>query len=156
MATIQIKGLDKLQIKFEGIEPAIKHGIKASALHIKGKVDKYPASTGANSPKSFSSGGNNMWYERGWGSKWALKRGGWHGRKSSENLGRKWTIATENNGMTAKIGNNVSYGKWVQSPEYQARALKRIGWKTTEQVAEEEQLTVERFIKSEIDKALSK
>ena len=150
MATIQIKGLDKLQVKFAGIEPAIKAGIKASTVHIKGKVAKYPAATMANDPSQ------RQWYERGWGSKWHVRGGGWHGRKSSETLGKKWTVEFTNNGMTARIGNDVSYGKWVQSPEYQARALKRIGWKTTEQVAEEETETVEKFIKSQIDKALSK
>lgn len=156
MASIQIKGIDKLLIKFDGIEPAIKRGVKASALHIKGRVAEYPQATAANAPKTYSSGGNNNWYVRGWGGKWALKGGGWHGRKSSENLGRKWTIVSTNNGLTAKIGNNVSYGKWVQSPEFQARALERIGWKTTEQVAEDERLNVERFIRGEIDKALKK
>jgi hypothetical protein len=150
MTTIQIKGLDKLQIKFDGIEPAIRAGIKASTVHIKGKAAEYPQATIANDP------GQKRWYERGWGSKWHVRGGGWHGRKSSETLGKKWTVEFTNNGMTARIGNNVSYGKWVQSPEYQARALKRIGWKTTEQIAEDERETVEKFIKSQIDKALSK
>lgn len=150
MAIIEIKGLDKLQVKFKAIEPAIRAGIKASAVHIKGKVAEYPPSTSANDP------GQRQWYERGWGSKWHIRGGGWHGRKSSETLGKKWTVVFGNKGMTARIGNNVSYGKYVQGDDDQAQALKQIGWKTTSDIADEERDTVETFIKSQIDKALSK
>jgi len=157
MSTIQIKGLDKLRIKFENVEPGIKAGIKAATLHVKGKVAKYPPATGANEPKTtFTSKGNNTWYQRGWGSKWALKKGSWHGRKSSENLGRKWTVEYRNSGLTGVVGNNVSYGKYVQGADEQASALKRIGWQTTADVAEQEAETVTNFIKHQIDISLSK
>ena len=155
MTTIQIKGLDKLEKKLGDIQPGVQAGIKAATVHIKGKIAKYPPATIANQPKSYSKGQWNTWYERGWGSKWALSGGGWHGRKSSETLGRKWTIEIRNNGLTGIVGNNVSYGPYVQDPERQARALKRIGWKTTSEVAEEEAQTVTDFIKGQIDKALS-
>jgi hypothetical protein len=157
---ISIKGMEKLEAKFAGLQPGFIRGIYASGLHIKGKIARYPASTAANSPKSFQSKGNNNWYVRGWGGKWAIKGGGWHGRRSSEGLGRKWTVTFRNSGLTVVVGNNVSYGPYVQGSiednPGQARALGRIGWQTTDDVAQQEKLTVERFIKSEIDKALSK
>lgn len=158
--TIVIKGLDKLQRKLGNIKPAVVRGIKAGTLHVKGKIDQYPAATQANQPKQYSKGQWNTWYERGWGSKWALAGGGWHGVKSSETLGRKWTTKTENNGLTGVVGNNVSYGPYVQggdsAPHKQAAAMKRIGWKTTDEVIDQEAQAVTDFIKSEIEKEISK
>lgn len=149
-SAIEIKGLDKLKWKMQGVMPAVKVGIKAGTLHVKGKVAIYPKATIANDPSQ------QRWYERGWGSKWHLKSGGWHGKKSSEMLGKKWTIEIRNDGLTGVIGNNVSYGPYVQSPDKQASALKKIGWKTTEEVAEEEKETVLNGIKAQVDKALQK
>lgn len=156
MASIEIKGIPQLDKKLESVLPAVRVGIKAGTEHIKGKVAQYPPATLANQPKSYQSGRWNTWYERGWGSKWALAGGGWHGRKSSEALGRKWTIRIENDGLTGIVGNNVTYGPYVQDTEKQATALKRIGWKTTGQVADEEKETVTNFIKQQVDQALEK
>ena len=146
-SNVTIKGLDKLQKKLGGVNAAIVRGIKAGTLHIKGKIAKYPPSTIANSPSM------PRWYERGYGSKWRTKAG-IRGRKSSENLGRKWTVSYENGGMTGRVGNNVSYGPYVQGPEQQAHAMWVIGWKTTDDVADEEIDTVLDFINKQVDKAL--
>ena len=154
MSDIQIIGLEKIRKHFDAIEPALKTAIKAATLHVKGKVAKYPPSSEANIPFQ------RRWYERGWGSKWMIKNGTWHGNKSSEMLGRKWTIEMRNNGMEGVIGNNVNYGPDVQggadAPHPQTAPLKRIGWKTTDEVAEEEQETVMRYISDAIEKALSR
>ena len=155
-ANIQIKGIPELEKKLQSVLPAVKVGIKAATLHIKGKIAQYPPATQANAPKSYVPGQWNTWYERGWGSKWAVASGGWKGKKSSEALGRKWTTDTRNDGLTGVVGNNVSYGPYVQDTERQATALKRIGWKTTGQVADEEKERVTEFIKDQVDKALEK
>lgn len=156
MATIEIKGLDKLERKLGAIRPALARGIKASTLHIKGQIAKYPPATSGNAPKQYTKGQWNTWYERGWGQKWALSKGGWHGKKVSEMLGRKWTIKVVNKGMTGIVGNNVSYGPYVQDTERQAAPMKRIGWKTTGEVAEAELPRVMNFIQGEIEKELKK
>lgn len=156
MATIQVKGLDELLRKFGYIPPGVKAAIKAGTEHVMGKAKIYPPSTNANQPKSYQKGAWNTWYERNWGSKWALKDGGWHGHKSSEGLKHRWTMKMENNGLKGVIGNNVTYGKYVQGPDDQADAMKSIGWKTTDEIVDEEKDTVTRFIQSKIDEALRK
>lgn len=148
MATVQIRGLDELSAKLEKIIPAVKRGVAAGTVHIKGKIATYPRSTKANDPSQ------PRWYERGWGPKWHVKGGSWHGVHSSETLGRKWTSRLDNNGLTGVVGNNVSYGPYVQGEDEQADALKRIGWKTTSDIAEAEKDTVTNFIKAEIDTEL--
>jgi hypothetical protein len=155
MAKVTIKGIEEIQAKLKQIKPQIVAGVKAGAVHIEGKVKKYPAATYANSPRTYTPGsGWNTWYERGWGQKWPVASGGWHGKKNSEQLGQQWTTELKNGGLTAVIGNKVSYAHWVHSGTMQARALKRIGWKTDEEIAEQEADKISQFIKEYIDKAL--
>ena len=153
MASITIKGLDKLEARLGKIKPGVIAGIKAGALHIEGKVKKYPKATAANMPKQYSPGAWNTWYERGWGTKWATREG-WHGNKSSEQLGQKWTTKISNGGLTARIGNNASYAPYVHGAETQSQALKRIGWKTDEEIADSEAPRIEKFIIEQIERSL--
>lgn len=148
-------------IKYDGLEPLLKKltklsqlkyviaAIKAAAAHVKGKADDYPPSTIANSPDNPT----GRWYERGYGPKWQT-RSGVHGRKTSETLGRRWAIKIEDHGLTAIIGNNVSYAPFVHSREEQAGFHKDRGWKTVEDVAEEETPVVLDFLHQEIDRAI--
>jgi hypothetical protein len=158
MSDLTILGIKELELKFGNLDPAIKVAVKAGALHIKGKVAVYPAATAGNQPRAYTTGGQNTWYERGYGPKWALKGGGWHGRKRSETLGRKWTIKLTNGGLVGIIGNNVSYGPYVQQggdeDPHQTKVHAAHGWKTTGQVADEEADTVRDLFKRCIDKAL--
>jgi hypothetical protein len=50
-------------------------------------------------------------------------------------LGRRWTtqIDRSSDGLIGRIGNNTSYGPWVQSAAFQRRIFARIGWHTDEQ-----------------------
>ena len=150
MTVIQLKGLDKIKRKFEAIEPALKRGIFAATVHLKAKIAIYPDSTIANDPNQ------KRWYERGWGSKWRLKDGTVHGIQSSEALGRSWATKIERGGLRGVVGNDTSYGPYVQGEKTQARGLAAIGWKHTGTVAEEENATVTRFIQAEVDAELAK
>jgi len=154
MTAVQVKGLDQLLRKvdsIQGLRVAVR-ALRASAAHIKGKVNTYPASTVANSPGVYP----KRWYERGYGSRWARKSGGVGGRKTSETLGRKWTTAQRNGGLTQVVGNNVSYGPYVQDKKKQTRFHGARGWKTIQDVTEQEADTIVNFVKAEIDRALSK
>jgi len=162
-SSVTIKGLDKLQDKLTSVAAlrGAKNALKAGALHIKGKVAVYPELTDANRPRSFKSffglkthRAINTWYQRGYGPKWARKDGSVGGRKTSETLGRRWTIASEASGLRQVIGNNASYGIDVQG-EKQAHFHAARGWKTTEQVAEQEEATVVAFVQAEVDKAIN-
>ena len=132
-----IKGMNKLMRKLDTVAKlkGAKHGLKAGALHVKGKIAQYPPSTTANSPGNPT----GRWYERGYGPRWLRKRkGGVGGRKTSETLGRKWAIGERAGGMQQVIGNNASYAEFVHEEEEQAKIHGARAWKTDEQVLREE------------------
>ena len=150
-----IKGMNKLLRKLDTVAKlrGAKRGLKSGALHVKGKIAKYPPSTTANSPGNPT----GRWYERGYGPRWLRKRkGGVGGRKTSETLGRKWATASLNSGLTQRIGNNASYAPYVHDAEKQAKIHGQRGWKTDEQVLREEGDQVLEFIQHEVEKELSR
>ena len=145
---IRIEGMEPLLHKLDNLEDLqkVRPALMAGAIHIKGKIAQYPAKTIANSP----SNPTGRWYERGFGTRTKTGRA----YPTSETLGRKWTVANRDRGLTKVIGNNVSYGPYVQSAEKQAKFHKQRGWKTDQQVAEEEADTVLDFVKDQVDKIL--
>jgi hypothetical protein len=148
VAEIEIVGLERLLQKIENLGQ-LKHvaaALKAGATHVKGKIAQYPPASEANMP------GQARWYERGYGMRYASGRG----KRTSETLGRKWTIASRDGGLTQVVGNDVSYGPYVQSAKFQARIHAKRGWKTDEQVLDEEQDTVANFVLDEVRKVLRK
>lgn len=160
--TIRIEGLDRVLKKINTLEELkpIKDALKAGAVHVKGKIAKYPPASEANRRgRSVFYGGSisYRWYQRGYGPMWIRRRdGSIAGKKTSETLGRRWTTASRNRGLTWIVGNNVSYGPFVQDKDRQAAFHKVRGWKTTEEVAEEEAKTVLEFIEKEVEKVLEK
>jgi len=164
MSTIRINGLEKIASKVKDLQSmrAVKAGLKAAALHVKGKIAKYPPASEANKARGYNQyygpgmRALNSWYQRGYGTKWRVKSGAVHGKKTSETLGRKWTTDERDGGLTQIVGNNVSYGPFVQSREDQAHFHKARGWLTVEDVAEQEAGKVVEFLQKHIDKALRK
>lgn len=152
--SVEMQGLDEVLARINTLASldAAKTALAAAALHVKGKIAQYPPSTEANAPGDYP----KRWYERGYGPRWARKRKpGVGGRRTSETLGRRWTVQARDDGLTQVVGNNVSYGPYVQGPEEeQAGFMAAIGWKSIDQVVEEESETVVGLIESEIDKAL--
>jgi len=154
--TIQIEGIDAVIDKIDSLQRLEQAGqlMLAIGTHVKGKVDKYPASTEANSPREYTTGGRNTWYQRGYGPKWARKDGSVGGRKTSETLGRRWTVQMRDAGRSVVIGNNVSYGPYVQDEENQADFHKRNGWPTIQQVAKDEEPTIRAFVEDYLKRLL--
>lgn len=150
--TIRIEGLDRVLKKIKTVEELkpVTDALQAGAVHVKGKIAQYPPASEANDPS------RQRWYERGYGPKWRTRDGSIAGKKTSETLGRKWTTASRNRGLTQIVGNNVSYGPFVQDKDRQAWFHRERGWKTTEQVAEEEAETVLKFIADEVEKVLER
>ena len=130
---IDVKDIARIAKKLD-VMPVFKSGIFAAGTYLKGVLREYPGSSIANSPKPYP----GRWYERGYGTRYVRKSGGIGGRKTSETLGKRWTVKKENNGMTVIVGNNASYAKWVQGHNTQARFHKSRGWKTTGDVADQE------------------
>ena len=147
---VRIEGMEKLEKKLRKVQDkkTVRAALKAAGVHIKGKVDKYPPSSGANSPK-----GHGGWYERGFGTKYRRLDGVVTGRKTSETLGRKWTVKQTR--TETRVGNNVSYGPYVQDDDDQASFHKARGWKTIQTVAKEEADEVVKLVKKAVDEALA-
>ena len=158
-ATIHIKGLEGLQKKIKTIEQmnGVKAAIQAASLHVKGKIAKYPPRKKVTIQQA-----------GGWASDkqrryffWALREGKIEvpyrrGQSpGSKDLGQKWTISTRDNGMTGIVGNNVSYGPYVQSGKQQSSMMGLIGWKTTDTVVQEESDEVMDILGKAIRKVLN-
>lgn len=153
MIKITVKGVDKVQERLVLLPAGIRAGIAAAIIYLKGKIAIYPPATDANAPGRVDSKGHKMgWYIRG--------RGGYSasGKKtsSSETLGRKWTTATMNDGYAGVVGNNVSYAKYVHDSNYQAAFHAARGWKTVQDTAETEKMTIAKIIKKAILDAINK
>lgn len=148
-ATVETIGMDQVIKRIDTVADVkrVSTGLRAAALHVKGKIAKYPPKTIANSPSEM------RWYERNYGPRWRRKDGSIGGRKTSESLGKKWTDTTENSGLTVIVGNNVSYAPYVQDEEKQASFHKARGWKTAQGVVRDEMDTIMRFVTSYLDKA---
>ena len=147
----QIIGDKELQAKLRRISDLrfLRPVIDVQVNHIKGKISKpYPAETAANSPA------NRRWYERGFGTKYRRRDGSITGRQTSEDLGPSWTgkATSDTRGI---IGTDASYAKWVQGPQ-QSAIMKKIGWKTTDTVVDEESEKVLKSIQKAVDNELRK
>ena len=141
---VRIEGMEPLLHKLHNLEnlQQVRPALMAGALHIKGKIAKYPPHSIANSPGNPT----GKWYERGYGPRWSRKDGSMGGRKTSETLGRKWTTAERNAGLTQVLGNNASYAPYVHDAEEQAGFHGDRGWLTDEEVLRNEGDKVLQFI----------
>ena len=151
-ATIEIEGLDELIRKLDDLKQLRKvhAGIQAAALYVKGKIAQYPDKSSAN----FPSGPGSSWYER--------NKGTWYWRKrdntkvnygNSEMLGKSWTIKYNQSKFEAIVGNDTSYGIFVQGSK-QASFHKRRKWKTVETVAKEETRLVQKYVFDAVRRAI--
>ena len=123
MADIQINGLEELVRKFNGLEKVtelLRPPMQRAVLRVQAKMAKYPPQRPGSR------------YVRGRG--WADKNGKVK-RLTSENLGKKWTTKVDRvaGGITGKVGNNVSYGPFVQSKQFQAK-VHQGRWTNTDEV----------------------
>jgi hypothetical protein len=141
--SVQIRGLDKVMAKLDkvGKPGAFKRPMTKAVAHLHNRIAKYPPSSEANSP-----GSGYSWYERGFGTRTVTGRA----YPTSETLGRRWTHDVSADGKRGVVGNNASYGPFVQSEEQQAAFHKRRGWETDVTVAEKEGKTVVGFFEDEI------
>lgn len=126
--TFRIEGLERLERKLEprAYESAMEGALMAIAAEVQDKVAPYAPSTEANVP----SGPGSRWYERGYGPRWMLASGATVGRKTSETLGRRWSIHRASGRMKVVLSNIASYAAFVHSAEKQASFHKRRGWRT--------------------------
>lgn len=140
---IELKGLEKIMDKLEFL-PTFQAGIHAGTLWVKAMIAQYPPRVlGRKQPPKT----RKQWAFL----RWAIPnkvidfpyRRGMSG--GSQALGRKWTTKFEDRGKTGVVGNNVSYGPFVQGDK-QSAFHRAGGWKTTREVAQDEAEKVRAYV----------
>lgn len=123
---IEIDGIPPI---LEGLRtdlgPALQAGAVAIAHEVERRIAPYPPS-------------RSRTYIRGYG-----RRGG---KKTSENLGRRWSVEPQPFG--AQLVNTASYAGWVHDAKNQARVHAATGWVTDQEAAAsvEQDGTVEQIM----------
>jgi len=147
----QIIGSDELVRKLRRISNLdfLRPHIQSGVTHIANKMKIYPDAGSGNDPS------RTRWYQRGYGQKWRRKDGSVGGYQSSEDLQQRWLGKVLSN-TRGEIGNDASYAPYVQGGEEQSSVMREIGWKTTDQVVEEESEFVLREIQKAVDRELAK
>ena len=140
---VQVRGLKEAIKRLEkvGGPGALRRPMTRAVAHLHDRIAQYPPAGAANSP-----GNGYSWYERGFGTRARTGRA-W---PTSETLGRRWTHEVSADGRRGVVGNNASYGPYVQSAEKQAVFHVQRGWKTDETVAKEEARKVAGYFDDEI------
>ena len=131
--TVRLDGLAGLAHMLSAdLQAAAGNAAFAVATALQDRIAPYPPSTQANSPRPWTSGGRNSWYERGYGTRWARKDGSIGGRKSSQTMNRRWSI--QRNGNSTTLSNGATYSPYVHrdgnSPPHQAGFHAARGWQT--------------------------
>lgn len=119
----------------KGIENILGLDLRAVALkaalpiaeEIRNEVSPYPAQPPPADP--------DRWYDRGYGPRWRRADGSVGGRKTSEQLGQRWTSKKTATG--AVTANSASYSRWVHSAREQAAIHQATGWMTDEEAIDE-------------------
>ena len=155
MATL-IKGDAELRRKLAKLKDFsnLVPGLEAAAGHVKGKISKYPSGN-QHRPQPFKTEKSRRFFF------WALRNGlievPYRRGQSpgSEDHGQSWTIKGMKAGLQQLIGSDTSYGPLLQAPGQQTSYHKETGWKTTDEVAQEEEEKVLDFVKRQVDKILA-
>ena len=157
IAQVEIVGLDKLlgKLDVKKYAGALNATLWACAEILKNGVATYPPETEANRPRPpntvFSIRTHraiNRWYVRGRGTVTCSGKT----YLTSQDLGHQWTIKVS--GLTAEIGNAVTYGKYVQGEE-QVGYHKARGWKTIFQVVKEKTTEVGKMFAVVVDRLMA-
>ena len=130
--SITVTGLDELYKHVEAVSAIriLEPPMKRSVLRLEAYMKVYPAAPA--------------------GSKYI------RGRGKSERLGSRWTTRVEpvGNGLEGRVGNNASYGPWVQSERFQTRVHKRTGWHTDADAVRENEAAIVADFQQAIDVAI--
>ncbi len=134
---IEIRGLDKAIRKLGLVVTAdkLEAPMQRSLYRLQATMQDYPPA-----PRGSR-------YIRGYG---------FPGRQTSEKLGQRWKVRIDPvaNGLVGKVGNNASYGPWVQSERFQTRWHRRTGWMTDERAVNENRQAIVADFAREISRAL--
>ena len=152
----KVHGQKQLERAFNECPQRVMRGLRAmmgGAIELlRDALVDYPPATEGNQPRTFQSGAQNIWYERGFGSKWARKDGSVGTAETSETLDRSWT--TEVRGFAAGVrgivGTKAIYAPLVQDEKQQAAVHERHKWPTVQGVFKEKTRQIVRLFDSVI------
>lgn len=126
----------------------LRRGLAGAAAHLQGVAARYPGERHDSQPfvsdaqrrgffARLRSGEIQVPYVRGFAP-------------TSEQLGQRWTVEERDGGLTQVVGNNASYAPLVQSAQRQTTYHRITGWKTDEQIINEEGPRVNEIVNAEI------
>lgn len=145
MATLEIRGLDQLLRRLNAVqvERVLRPPMVRSVERVRAHIGSYARSAGTPTAS----------YIRGRGP---TLRDGSVRRLTSQHLGKRWTVEVKTNGsnLIGIVGNDTTYGPYVQSAEHQARHHAMRGWKTDVDVLEDETPWIQREFERAVQAAL--
>ena len=157
----RLEGMEELLRKVESLAELrpVVGALKDGGLYLKGKVAVYPAE---NRPTRYSVYGSTFKTDKQRRFFfWALRKGKIEvpyrrgESPGSQTFGRRWTIATENAGLRVIISNNAKYGPLLMDEEQQSRYAARVGWRTVQDISDEEFPIIIELAQGEIDRILA-
>jgi hypothetical protein len=142
MSEIKVVGLERLRRKLDikQYRKSLRPAMVRSVAVVEADLKKYPATRPGQR------------YIRGSGPTNAAGR---VTRYTSETLGKRWTTKVKDvsGGLQGRIGNNASYGPFVQSDNFQAW-MHRGRWTTDKEAIEKNSARIGEFFSAEIRRLL--
>lgn len=146
--------IERINRKLGEVLPAVKAAVKAVALDVKGQVAKAPQKVGEGRKMQFKSMRQWLYVMKGLREgkidspyRRALTAG-------SEALSKSWAIGEINEGLGAVVGNDTSYGPFVQDRDSQHPFHAETGWVTVQDVREQMEPVVLKKFQTAVRKAL--
>lgn len=149
--SVRWEGIEKLLARVKLIQDVIPAAVKAGGLHIKAQIAKAPPVRRGSMPMTpkqrtwflaaLREGLIQVPYRRG-------------ANPLSERLEQSWTVAEADGGLSAIVGNDTSYGPFVQDRERQHSYHRETRWVTVQDVRESQEAVVRDMVASMIRKAI--
>jgi hypothetical protein len=157
--SVKIDGLDKVSRKLGGLANFSQWAYRPmteSAEVVRDAIAKYPQKdSGAFSRLATADQKKAYWAKVRSGE--ARHREG-VGYVRSGTLGRKWVVEVKNttNGVQGTVGNNTSYGRYVQAMSSQQPFHKASGWTTEQQAIDKSADQINNIWSNAINRELSR
>jgi hypothetical protein len=99
--------------------------------------------------------GDNVWYQRGFGTRWLKQDGTYGGNNTSKNLQQSWrTEVQKRDEFSASAFTEVNYAPFLLDPEKRVRWAERHGWQSLDEIEKEYTPRFEKLILDEVDKQI--
>lgn len=146
---VQVQGMEGVRGSLERVRRlrGARKGLAAAAVHIKSQFATYPPRRTVTRKsvygRSFASDAQRRFIFA------AIRRGDipyTRGiNRTSEALGRRWTVEARRGGLEQVVGNNASYAEYVQG-DRQSKLMAAMGWERVDVIVKREARTVQRIV----------